>query len=152
MIEWCFNERITIKSDIEPKVAVRVILPSDTKQEVKSKKLRPFICKSEIKWRIAGANEIYTFTIPKNYCYDGASIPRIFWRVIGSKESNEFLIPALVHDYMCENHNVVRNDRNLSSEIFKELLIACKVSKTKANLMYFAVNNFQRLCGWKKEK
>ena len=149
MIVWCETDDISITSDIEPKVAVRIILPTDTAFEVKSKKARPFINKRTIKFVIL-YDKIYTITIPKQYCYDGASIPRAFWRVIGSKESDEFLIGAMVHDFMCENHDVIGNNRELSSEVFKQLLLACGVSKVKANIMHFAVNNFQRFCGWEK--
>lgn len=149
MIVWCDNDDISISSDIEPRVAVRVILPTDSDFEKLSKKKRPFINKKTIKWAIL-SDRMYTITIPKQYCYDGASIPRAFWRVIGSKESDEFLIGAMVHDYMCENHDVIGNNRELSSEVFKQLLLACGVSKVKANLMHFAVNNFQRFCGWEK--
>ena len=150
MLVWCENDKLTITSDIEPCVAVRTILPTDSDFEKKSKTKRPFINKRAIKWSISRHNDFYDITIPKNYCYDGASIPRLFWRVIGSKESDEFLIAAMLHDYMCENHSVIGNDRELSSEVFKCLLIACGVCKTKANLMHFAVNNFQRFCGWEK--
>lgn len=148
MIAWSDYDGIIITSDVEPRVAVRLILPSDTAFERKSKKQRPFISKREIKWLIQTPSTNYTIPIPKNYCYDGASIPRAFWRLIGSKESDEFLIGAMVHDFMCENHGVIGNDRELSSEVFKRLLLACGVSKTKAQIMYLAVNNFQRFCGW----
>ena len=149
MIVWCDNDEISISSDIEPRVTVRLILPSDSDFEKLSKKKRPFMNKRAIKWVIL-ADRTYIINIPRQYCYDGASIPRAFWRVIGSKESDEFLIGAMVHDYMCENHNVIGNNRELSSEVFKQLLLACGVSKLKANIMYLAVNTFQRFCGWEK--
>lgn len=150
MLVWCENDKLTIISDCEPKVAVRIILPTDSDFEKLCKKKRPFINKRSIKWTVNANDESYDITIPRQYCYDGASIPRAFWRVIGSKESDEFLIGAMVHDYMCENHDVIGNNRELSSEVFKQLLLACGVSKLKANIMYLAVNTFQKFCGWGK--
>ena len=47
-------------------------------------------------------NKKYYFMIPSGYRYDGASIPRLFWRLIGSKEDVRFQIPALIHDVLCE--------------------------------------------------
>ena len=87
-------------------------------------------------------------TIPKGYCYDGASIPRLFWRVIGSNTDNRFLIPALVHDVLCENHNYVDNDRNFSTEVFNALLEASEVNAFKRFCMKKSVNCYQRFCKW----
>ena len=90
----------------------------------------------------------YCFVIEKGYTWDGATIPFGFRWLIGAKGSSEFLNPSMVHDKMCENHEIVGNDRQLSSMIFRELLIASGVSKLKAKTMYYAVDNFQRFCGW----
>ena len=63
----------------------------------------------------------------------------------------EFLNASMVHDMLCENHAAVDYDRQLSSMIFREILIASGVSRFKAQTMYIAVDNFQKLfCGWEK--
>lgn len=56
----------------------------------------------------------------------------------------------MVHDVFCENHEVIGNDRQLSSIVFRELLLASGVGKLRAYTMYYAVDNFQKLCGWGK--
>ena len=43
---------------------------------------------------------IYNFTIPKGYCYDGASVPKFFYRVIGANTDNKFLIAALIQIFL----------------------------------------------------
>ena len=90
------------------------------------------------------------FIIPKGYCFDGASIPRIFWRIIGPNTDNTFLVAAMVHDYLCENHSVIDNDRYLSTLIFNDLLEVGGVCKIKRWFMKHSVDNYQKFCGWKK--
>lgn len=90
-------------------------------------------------------------TYKNGYCYDGASIPFGFRWLIGSKGSPEFLNPSLLHDVICENHNLVNNDRQLSSIIFREMLIASGVGKVKAYTMFLSVDLFQKsFCHWGK--
>lgn len=90
----------------------------------------------------------YGFIIPKGFSWDGATIPRMFWRLIGSKTDPAFLIPSMIHDWMCNYHESVNNDRNFSSRVFRGLLIEAGVSKAKAQTMYLAVDNYQRFCKW----
>lgn len=74
-----------------------------------------------------------------NYCYDGASIP---FKI--GKGNMKFLIPSLYHDIMCEDKRKIDYQRNLSSLIFRELLIQCGVNKVMAQIMYLAVDNYQK--------
>jgi hypothetical protein len=41
------------------------------------------------------------FTIPKGYTWDGASVPRIFHRIV-TPFSPKVIIAALEHDYLCD--------------------------------------------------
>jgi hypothetical protein len=125
-----------------------------TEQEKKSIKKYPFICKTKLEVALFDhiKNKTYKFTIPKGYCYDGASIPRMFWRLIGSNTDNTFLIPALIHDVLCENHNYVDNDREFSTEVFESLLEVSEVNKIKRKIMCTGINIFQTLfCDWGME-
>lgn len=148
MIDWACDSDVLISFDKEPVVAVRVIKPDMSTLEKKSITKYPFVCKKPLKVMIWDNKKFkqYIFTIKENYCFDGATIPRFFWRVIGSNASNEFLIAALIHDVLCENHHYIDNDRELSSKVFRALLIASGVSELKANIMYTAVNVFQAVC------
>lgn len=153
MIDWACDENVLISFDKEPVVYVRVIKPDMTKFEKRAITRYPFCCKKPLKVMIFDNKKFkqYEFGIKEGYCYDGASIPRMFWRLIGANTSAEFLIPSLIHDVLCENHQYINNDRELSSKVFRALLIAAGVSELKANIMYEAVNIFQRFCKWGKE-
>ena len=151
MYRWCSNKDVDVFFDDIPRVCIRYVLPTSGKKEKKSIKKYPFINKRKLKVRLwdKKKNKIYNFEIPKDYCYDGASVPRFFWRVIGSNTDNKFLIAALVHDVLCENHHYVDNDRAFSSRVFNVLLEASDVSAFKRFLMKNSVDFYQRFCYWK---
>ncbi len=151
MLSWYENKNVGIFFDQIPKVGVRYSLPSMTKEERRAVEKFPFTCKKELKVLLADykKNKKYHFIIPKGYCYDGASIPRFFWRLIGPNTDNHFLIPALIHDVLCENHNYVDNDRAFSTEVFNCLLEASKVGSFKRFWMKNSVGIFQTIfCDW----
>jgi hypothetical protein len=144
---FCKDE-IRIVTDTAPFVCAKVVLPTHTKEEKESIAKKPYLNKKNITFTITTDNDEYKLFFPDGYSWDGASIPFGFRWLIGSKGDPKFLIPSMVHDKMCECHYLVGNDRNLSSLIFRELLIACGASKLKAQIMYLAVDNFQRTQGW----
>ena len=139
---------ITIKSDKKPVVKARIILPIHTKEEKENIQKKPFINKKDITYTILYDNEEYRIFIPKSYVWDGATIPFGFRWILGGKGNPSFLVASCVHDKMCECKWLVKNNRQLSSLIFKELLLACGAGELRANVMYWAVDNFQKLCGW----
>ncbi len=151
MYHFYSNKRVGVFFDDIPHVGIRYYIPSMTKDEKKSVEKYPFICKKELKVQLLDykKNKKYDFTIPKGYCYDGASIPRLFWRVIGSNTDNRFLIPALIHDVLCENHSYIDNDRVFSSEVFNALLEANGINSFKRFCMKSSVGIFQAMfCAW----
>lgn len=153
MIDWYDDKDLTICFSGIPHVCVRYILPTHTQAEKKSIEKYPFINKTELKVKLIDKRQDkeYDFTIPKGYCYDGASIPRIFWRIIGAPTDNHFLIAALVHDVLCENHNYVNNDRAFSTNVFNALLKSSDVGCVRRFLMKNSVACFQTMfCGWGK--
>ncbi len=139
---------IKIKTDTVPFVCARTTLPAHTKEERAEISKKPYLNKRNITFYIDAGGEEYLLFFPEGYTWDGASIPFGFRWIIGSKGDPKFLIPSMVHDKMCECHYLINNNRNLSSRIFKELLIACGASKLKAQIMYLAVDNFQRTQNW----
>ena len=151
MNEWYSNKRVGIFFDDIPQIAIRYILPSMTADKKKSIKKYPFINKRTLKVKLIDykKDKKYEFEIPKYYCFDGASVPRFFWRIIGPNTDNKFLIAALVHDVLCENHNYIDNDRTFSTEVFNALLEASEVYPFKRFLMKKSVNFFQIFCNWR---
>ena len=151
MNEWYSNKCVGIYFDDIPKVGIRYILPSMSEEIRKSIKKYPFINRHPLKVRLKDfkKEKTYEFSIPKGYCFDGASVPRFFWRIIGSNTDNKFLIAALIHDVLCENHSYVDNDRNFSTEVFNSLLEASDVIPLKRFLMKKTVNIFQLFCHWR---
>ncbi len=152
-MEWYSNKDVGIFFDDVPHVGIRYTLPTMTKEEKRGIEKYPFICKKElcVELKDYKKNNIYKFTVPKGYCYDGASIPRIFWRVVGSNTDNRFLIPALIHDVLCEHHDYINNDRSFSTKVFNALLEASGVCSFKRFFMKNSVDCFQAMfCHWKK--
>lgn len=96
--------------------------------------------------KVTYEDKVYFIANETNFKYDGASIA---FKI--GKGNMKLLIPALYHDIICEDKSLVDFDRKLSSMIFKELLIQCKVNKVTAQIMYLSVDTYQRfMTGWKK--
>lgn len=151
MFEYYSNNRVGIFFSENPHISIRYYIPSMTEDERKSIEKYPFINKKNLQVRLVDykKDKTYNFEIPKGYCYDGASIPRLFWRIIGSNTDNRFLIPALIHDILCENHSFIENDRKFSTEVFNALLEASEVNAFKRFLMKNSVDCFQKTQKWR---
>ena len=151
MFEWYSNKYVSIFFDDYPRVGVRYIFPTASSKEKKSVKKYPFINKKTLKVRLVDhkKNKTYNFEIPKGYCYDGASVPRFFWRIIGANTDNKFLIAALIHDVLCENHSYINGDRKFSTQIFNALLESSEVFALKRFCMKHSVDLYQRFCNWR---
>ena len=149
-IKWYEDDKLSIEFSEVPHVCIRYILPSASDLEKKSIKKYPFINKTnlEVKLYDKKKEEIYNFTIPKNYTYDGATIPKFFYRVIGANTDNNFLIAALIHDVLTENHSYINNDRYFSTYVFNALLEVSEVPAFKRFLMKYSVDIFQKTQGW----
>ncbi len=146
MIEWYNDDELTILFSDIPKVNVKYIQPNMDKIEKELIEKLPFENKKELRVILIDKTTIneYEFTIPKGYCWDGATIPRIFWRLIGAKTDPKFLIPSLVHDVLCENHNYINNDRYFSTIVFERLLYVSEVNSLSRWLIKHSVDNYQK--------
>ena len=144
---FCDNKYLVIKSDIEPQVKARTILPFMSKDEIKDIKKKPFICTENVNFFIIDKRygDEYRVLIPKGYTTDIASIPKGFQWLFGGKANPYFVVCATIHDILTEKPYMIDYDRYLSSLIFRELLISCGYNKAKAQIMFLAVDNFQKL-------
>lgn len=153
MTSWYQDKNIGIFFDKLPIVKMRYALPSMTTLEKNSINKFPFENKVALEVTLCDYKRHmeYNFSIRKDYCWDGATIPRLFWRLIGSKTESKFLIPSMIHDVLCENHSYVNNDRYFADRVFERLLYVSGVPAFNRWLMFHSVDNFQKFCGWGKE-
>lgn len=106
----------------------------------------------------------FTIIVPKGFVFDGASVPRILWTLIGITPDGLHRAAALVHDFIyrydgflpngsfweigmnCELIGLpgVRWNRDQADKLFARMLREGGVSKFKRRLMYQGV----RLGGW----
>lgn len=152
MVNWYSDSALRIDFSIYPDCNIRYPKPTDTKETKKDIEKYPFINNKIFKTTIFdfSKNKIYSFEIEKNYKWDGATIPRIFWRIIGAKTDPRFLIPSLIHDKLCENHLLIGNDRYLSTKVFERLLFVSGLGSFKRWLMFHTVDNAQKFNNWKE--
>ena len=150
MLKWYEDEKLTIEFDKTPDPDICYPAPWYGKEKNKEICRKPFVNKDDLSVRITWLGEVFTFDIPSGYEWDGASIPVIFWRIIGSKYNPEFLIPSLLHDVLCENHHYVNNNRYLSTIILERCLKISGVIPVKRWVMKHGVDNYQKFCGWGK--
>ena len=85
------------------------------------------------------AKDIYIgITVPEGFIFDGASIPKFGWLILGPPFEPEFIIPACVHDWICE-HAETYADRMIGDTIFFKLLTHEDVKYWKRAIMYALV-------------
>jgi hypothetical protein len=75
--------------------------------------------------------------IPKGFKWDGASIPRILWRLIGTPFSPAFMAPSMVHDYLYTKPG--KMSRKEIDKLFLKLLIHNGVGGNLAKTIYTGV-------------
>lgn len=89
---------------------------------------------------------LHVVEIPAGYRFDGASIPRLAWSIIGAPFEPDFCLAACVHDWYCE-HSHESGDyqaRVIGDAVFLALLKQAGVPRRRRVLMYMAV----RLNSW----
>lgn len=144
------KEQLKVELIGDPYIMVREVLPTDDDKTVEDKNRLPFMTQRSALIKVfyvdkEGKEINKIISNPTVYKYDGASIP---FKI--GKGNMKLLIPALFHDLMCEDKSRINYNRRLSSLIFKNLLIQCKVNKLVAEIMFLAVDNYQKcMKGWK---
>ena len=73
--------------------------------------------------------------INSGFIYNGASIPKTFWFVIGEPTEQKFALASLIHDYLY----MMRADRGLADQLFRKLLDDAGVNGRRVALMFWAV-------------
>lgn len=146
-----------------PDVRVRVIEFGDSETLIESKKKYPFKLQNSITVCVITDRRTIQFCIHNGFIWNGADIPRVLWRLIGSRTDNDFLLASMVHDYMLNfkyqlldevftDDITVFEYRRLTSLIFREIIKKNGTNTIKANIMSWFVDTFQKFCKWKREK
>lgn len=115
---------------------------------------RPFV----YKWECEGID--YRIVVPKDFEYDGASVPRIAWSLIGLRPSGLISAASCVHDMMYQRGGRLRSNyekldsnrlwqvvnarwtRLAADRLFGRMLREAGISRTKRVLAYKAVRWF----------
>ena len=84
--------------------------------------------------------------IPTGYRFDGASIPRLAWSIIGAPFDPQYCLAACIHDWYCEHSHEIGDyqARVIGDAVFFALLKKAGVPHWRRVLMYMAV----RLNSW----
>jgi len=77
-----------------------------------------------------------TWTTPKGYVSDGASIPQVFWSLVGGPFSGAHRDAAIIHDWYCETMERSSEDTH---RVFYYANRAAGLSEFKAKRLYLAV-------------
>lgn len=76
---------------------------------------------------------------PENWVVDGASIPRLFWSVIGGPLEGPYRNASVFHDVACDQKS---EPWRLVHRMFYYAMRCSEVDQTKAKIMYYAVYHF----------
>lgn len=86
--------------------------------------------------------------IPMLFILDFASIPRLFWTVIGSPATGKHRRGALFHDWLYATQSL---DRKECDDIFNAIMKYDKVNVIKRNIVYYTVRTFGYFA-WQKKR
>ena len=86
--------------------------------------------------------------IETGYEWDGASVPRWFWPLVGHPLNGKVIVASLVHDWLCERA-ATYSERVLADAVFYYLLASQGVAYWRRALMYAAVRAYGRLTWWR---
>lgn len=80
-----------------------------------------------------------TFTVPKGFVSDGASIPQMFWGLIAPCIDGRTVRAAIIHDWL---YSTAILSRKQADQIFLQFLLADGFTTWKAYTCYYAVRIF----------
>lgn len=98
---------------------------------------RAKICRD---WRCTLENDA-VLTIRRGFAFDGASIPRLFWRCAGHPFEMPMLAAATAHDAL---YSAELFGRHECDRLFRELMRRAGIGRIKRNAVWLAV----RAAGW----
>ena len=100
---------------------------------------------SKNKYKLAESYIYRDITVPKDFVYDGASVPRMLWSIIGLRPDGLIRAAATVHDWLYSTSGVTGSrsyTRAESDMIFYDLMVLAEISEGKCKVAYWAVKYF----------
>ncbi len=98
-------------------------LPDGRNVELKSE--LTFYDSREVRW-----------SVPSGAVVDGASIPRVFWSIIGSPLTGRYRDASVIHDWYCDRRTRTWEETHWA---FYEAMLVSGVAAAQAKVMYFGV-------------
>jgi hypothetical protein len=80
-----------------------------------------------------------SWSVPAGTQVDGASIPSVFWSILGAPFTGKYREASVIHDYYCQTHS---RHWKAVHRVFYDGMLARGVDSTQASLMYLAVYRF----------
>jgi len=101
---------------------------------------------SKNKYKLVEDYEYSGIVVPKGFIYDGASIPRWLWSLVGLRPDGLIRAAATVHDWIYEKGGDIGAHKAFtraeSDAIFRDLMEKAGISKIRCDLAHWAVRNF----------
>lgn len=79
------------------------------------------------------------WSVPPRTKVDGASIPSVFWSIMGAPYTGKYREASIIHDYYCATRS---RHWKAVHKVFLDGMLARGVDKLNAQLMYLAVYRF----------
>lgn len=109
---------------------------------------KPFFVSEDLKICVEYNGQTYSWTIEKGYDWNGANVPPFCWLIIGQQKEPRFKLASCIHDYMCEHHEVIGDNRYLSTLVFETLCeYFGRFNAFKRWAMFHSVDNWQKIAG-----
>jgi len=77
--------------------------------------------------------------VPSHTHVDGASIPSVFWNIIGAPYTGKYREASVIHDHYCQTHS---RHWKAVHRVFYDGMLARRVDPIQAKIMYLAVYRF----------
>jgi hypothetical protein len=91
------------------------------------------------------------YTINSGFLYDGASIPRIAWSLLGVTPDGVHRAATLIHDYLYANKKIFDHTRKEVDLLFYKHLRESGLGIKKSTRIYLLLKYFGWIAGrWKK--
>ena len=92
----------------------------------------------------------YKISLPEGYSWDGATIPRVWWSIMGHPLKQEFRLASLIHDWRCE-HAKTGAERMVGDALFLECLERAGLVRWRRVGMWVAVRVWS-LFFWRRRR